>query len=136
MITISPIGADGVRKGCYKRVLADEFSDAPRWSAVVFCPECGRGLSLVNHAIAADGTVTPSIGHPDSYRKADGSLCEWHPHARLADWNNAPPPKPHPSSTCARCGVVSRNLSGWGTDGRYLGIICPACITGMKGGAR
>lgn len=97
-------------------------------SDVVFCPECGRGLSLINHSIAPDGTVTPSISHPESHRKADGSLCSWHPTARLLDRPNLPAPSPMPLSTCARGEAKSRSVDGWGSVGNFTGIVCAKCF--------
>jgi hypothetical protein len=42
------------------------------------CPLCGRGMS-VPHAIAADGTLTPSVVCPYEY-------CTWHEYVRLGGW--------------------------------------------------
>ena len=57
--------------------------DGPRWylfGGVVFvtCGECSFRSSL-DHDIAGDGTVTPSLECP-----ADG--CDWHVNARLEGW--------------------------------------------------
>lgn len=51
---------------------------AERRTASIFCPECKRGAHL-NHDIAADGTVTPSVvcPHPG---------CTWHVMVKLAGW--------------------------------------------------
>lgn len=33
-------------------------------TALVSCPDCGKGVSLSNHRIGTDGTVTPSLVCP------------------------------------------------------------------------
>lgn len=62
--------------------------DRPGWwpletptgrSAVVRCPECGTCATLTGHAIAADGTVTPSLACP-----TEG--CTFHVYAVLEGW--------------------------------------------------
>lgn len=42
------------------------------------CPKCGETGSLMNHAIAADGTVSPSV--ICSYN------CGFHDHIKLLGW--------------------------------------------------
>ena len=48
------------------------------WKVVV---KCGNGhvASLINHAIAQDGTVDPSLDCPEAG-------CPWHFHVQLQDW--------------------------------------------------
>ncbi len=63
--------------------------DAPRgswWRASLSpivvslkCPSCGRSM-CIPHAIAADGTVTPSVICP--YEN-----CGWHVFVRLGGWS-------------------------------------------------
>ena len=48
-------------------------------SAMVACPGCGQLASLSEHAIAADGTVSPSLICP-----YDG--CSFHEWVRLEGW--------------------------------------------------
>jgi hypothetical protein len=47
-------------------------------SARLTCPRCGLDAEL-DHQIAADGTVTPSVECP-----TEG--CGWHEHVKLKDW--------------------------------------------------
>lgn len=49
----------------------------------VCCPACGVHLMLSreNHAIAADGTITPSLVCSNAH---DG--CTWHVYGRLEGW--------------------------------------------------
>ncbi|HYX20684.1 MAG TPA: hypothetical protein VFA98_07545 [Thermoanaerobaculia bacterium] len=55
---------EGKTPGSWHRFVADDFTDKRRWSAIVICPGCSAPLSIYNHAISADGVVTPSIAHP------------------------------------------------------------------------
>ncbi len=57
-----------------------------RQGAVVVCPDCGGGMSVgggnvfgSSHAIAGDGTVTPSVVCPYAG-------CSWHVFVRLEGW--------------------------------------------------
>ena len=113
----------GHGKGHWQRVILGEMSDEPVWSAVLWCPECGKGMSLQRgHTIAADGQVSPSVGHPNGYPP-----CGWHTLPRLVGWEVRPNPPPREWNTCARCQRKSRSIGGWGTDGRVAGIICDTC---------
>lgn len=101
-------------------------ADAYRWTATICCPDCGKFLNLVNHTIAADGQVSPSVGHPDGY-----PACNWHTHPRLIGWEQLaaqPLPPAPPPETCQNCGTVSRVLGGWGTWSGGAGLICADCI--------
>ena len=113
--------------GTWELVFHEDEGDTPSYySAVIWCPECGRPLSLQRgHHIDTEGRITPSVGHPEQYLQEQP--CDWHVSPRLLGWPNLTPPPPREFSTCARCGEHSRSLSGWGTDGRYAGIICTAC---------
>lgn len=59
----------------------------PVGEALVFvevcCPDCGVHLMLSreNHAIAADGTIAPSLVCPNQR-----DACGWHVFARLESW--------------------------------------------------
>jgi len=110
------------KAGTWRRILflaADGF----HWSAVVWCPDCAKPMSLVNHTITPDGKVSPSVGHPESY-----APCPWHTHVTLLGWRDDPiPPAPEPQ-TCQNCGFVSRCVSGWGTWSGGTGIICGDCF--------
>lgn len=44
---------------------------------------CGLCMGLDDHTVAADGTVSPSLHHPDD---AHGG-CGWHVFGRLLDWD-------------------------------------------------
>ena len=103
------------RAGHWTLCVIDQLGDHPRYSALIFCLLCGRALSLINHTIAVDGHVTPSVGHPDAYRRADGSMCPWHPTPRLLDWpTDLPSISPIAKSRCEKCGRESRSIGGWG----------------------
>ena len=59
-------------------------ADGPWWwpfgrSAVVACPT--GHTAMLDHGIAADGTVTPSLVCP-------AELCDWHVMARLEGWSS------------------------------------------------
>lgn len=98
------------------------------WSAIVFCPECNKPLSAVNHNITSDGQVTPSLGHPNSYPP-----CDWHPPSvKLIGWEQWPVPETQ-IYTCARCSVTSHNLGGWGTWSGD-GDICSKCSKELREG--
>ena len=47
-------------------------------SAMLLCPKCGKAAGL-SHAIADDGTVSPSVVCP-----YDG--CDFHEFIRIMDW--------------------------------------------------
>lgn len=53
--------------------------DGARWSATLTCGLCGRPATLVDHEIADDGTVSPSVECPH-----DG--CRWHVFVKLNGW--------------------------------------------------
>ena len=116
--------AKGRGPGQWMRLCMDEYGDHPRWAAILRCADCARPLMLVNHTIAADGQVSPSVGHPENY-----PACSWHPTPRLVGWVAEPDPEPKPIvATCDRCGATTRQLGGWGTWSKGRGLICPACI--------
>ncbi len=54
-----------------------------RYFVEVCCPDCGVHLMLSheNHAIAPDGTVTPSLVCSNTH-----DACAWHVFARLEGW--------------------------------------------------
>ena len=47
-------------------------------TALVCCPGCGKLVSLTDHTIDPDGTVTPSLVCPFK--------CDFHEFVKLADW--------------------------------------------------
>jgi ribosomal protein S27AE len=53
--------------------------------ATIICPKCGEELVLADketgrlHAIAPDGTVTPSVYHKEKH-------CGWHEFIKLPNW--------------------------------------------------
>ncbi len=119
---------EGKGRGHWQRVIIDEFGDSPCWSAIIWCPDCGKVLALQRgHAIAANGQITPSVGHPDSYPP-----CPWHTNPRLVGWKELPVPVRPVLETCEKCGARGRQLAGWGTWCNGRGLICPACIESEK----
>lgn len=114
---------EGSGQGHWQRILVDAYEDAPFWSAIIWCPSCAKPLSLVRHAIADDGQVSPSVGHPDSY-----APCGWHVTPKLLGWEVRPAPTVPVIELCQRCGAKARMLGGWGTWSGGAGLICPACI--------
>lgn len=60
---------------------AGHWSRHPDFPAVptLWCPGCGRGASLYDHAIRPDGSVVPSVVCP-----FDG--CQYHEFVTLQDW--------------------------------------------------
>jgi hypothetical protein len=53
-------------------------------SATVCCLECGGSSTLTVHTIAADGTVTPSLGCP--WQMKGEPACGWHVFVKLEGW--------------------------------------------------
>jgi hypothetical protein len=118
---------EGKGRGHWQRVIIDEFGDSPCWSAIIWCPDCSRILALQRgHAIAADGQITPSVGHPDSY-----APCGWHVNPKLVGWQVLPAPLVRPLNTCVACGFQARHLGGWGTWSGS-GLICPDCVAAKR----
>lgn len=113
--------------GTWVKVLAHtpEPEFKPFWTAVVNCPECGRMLNATLHSIAANGQISPSLGHPDSYPP-----CAWHVNPRLMGWtpNEWPLPETAPLETCERCKKQAHSIGGWGTWSGGRGIICSECV--------
>jgi hypothetical protein len=70
------------------RRTGDDMQRGPWWNglqrlhckrtAMVRCP-CGEYLGLQDHAIADDGTVTPSVVCP---------RCDWHHNLKLEGWKS------------------------------------------------
>ena len=96
------------------------------WSAIVWCPDCGRPLNAVNHSIAPDGQIHPSLGHPTQYPP-----CGWHVHPKLIGWEQLPVPETVPVFVCGRCGVQAHALGGWGTWSGP-GDACAKCIAELR----
>ena len=116
---------EGKGPGTWTRVLFDGYTDHPRYSAMICCPSCKRYLNLVNHTIAPDGQVSPSVGHPKEYPP-----CPYHTYPRLIGWSVIQPPVT-PIYLCALCHTSTRDLSGWSTwQGKD--VICPACLASRK----
>ena len=118
---------DTFAKGTWTRMLfhTAEPEFKAYWSAIICCPECGKYLNLVNHKIAADGQISPSVGHPNSYPP-----CGWHVTPKLLDWlpeewGLLPQ---NEVEICAGCGRQSHSIGGWGTWNKSRGIACPACL--------
>jgi hypothetical protein len=53
-----------------------------RRRVMIWCPKCGM-RSYLDHEIAGDGTVTPSVVCP--WRG-----CDWHVHVKLDKWEPFP----------------------------------------------
>ena len=116
-------------KGTWQRVLfhTSEPEYRPFYSAMICCPECGEYLNLVNHTIASDGQVSPSVGHPKN------TGCPWHTNPRLIGWEQWPLPEIPPIFTCERCGTTAHGLGGWGTWNGGNGDICNKCVKEVRG---
>lgn len=122
----------GKGRGRWQRYLVNapgNPDDGPRhWSALVWCPDCGRVLDARNHTTADSGQVSPSLGHPESYQP-----CGWHVHPLLLGWAPLPEMPPLVALTsCANCSRQTRSLGGWGTWGNP-GVICPGCRVQLYG---
>ena len=113
---------EGKGPGTWQRMLADSYTDHPRYTAMITCPVCNRYLYCYNHTIAADGQITPSVGHPHTYPP-----CTWHTFPKLLGWAPVPAIPIYPLFHCGVCARTTRQLSGWGT---FLGkdVICPECL--------
>lgn len=61
-----------------RRLFHDGTTEPPLRSAHVCCPGCGQTMSLRNHHIASDGTVTPSV--------VCGLDCGFHDMVKLVGW--------------------------------------------------
>jgi DNA-directed RNA polymerase subunit RPC12/RpoP len=57
------------------------YQERTKRTAAMTCPTCGHMFSLLNHSIAADGSVTPSVVCPWS--------CGFHVFVRLNEWSAA-----------------------------------------------
>lgn len=64
-------------KGRWKRLISDG-----KVTACITCPKCGNFGSLAEHAIAADGTVTPSLVCP----WVAETKCDFHDMGTLVGW--------------------------------------------------
>jgi hypothetical protein len=60
-------------KGTYRRLGRYQSSEH---TAIIACADCGEE-SILDHDIAPDGTITPSVECP---------ACKWHVHGRLIGW--------------------------------------------------
>ena len=67
-------------KGHWRPALIQETGQR---TATVSCPTCGNVSSLSGHEIAADGTVTPSLGCP---WKIGDLPCTFHDWIKLDGW--------------------------------------------------
>lgn len=114
----------GKGPGHWMPVIVDEWEDSPRWSAVVWCPDCGKPLSCIRHNIAANGQINPSLGHPVEYPP-----CPWHVSPRLIGWEVLAPlhVRTESKNECERCHRLSRLLGGWGVGWGYK-LVCNNCI--------
>ena len=74
-----PRSRESFRKGTYRIVT----TEAGNRHVLLCCPGCGAG-GFLDHEIAADGTVTPSVVCPSG-------ACDWHQMVRLKEWE---PPIP------------------------------------------
>ena len=115
---------NGKGRGKWQRLLVDEFGDHPRWSAMIRCPDCEERLSLVDHVIADDGQVNPSVGHWKNV------LCGWHVAPRLGGWSPCPPtPAVQPYlGECDQCHTKVRQLGGCGVNAGGYRFLCQTCM--------
>lgn len=85
--------SDALTPGTWKPLLWDG-----RNTARITCPKCGR-TSVLPHAVAADGTVTPSVVCAYSaVVECPHERCDFHDMARLLNWADPPPPAPRERS--------------------------------------
>jgi hypothetical protein len=61
------------------RTVAPAWFVGDGWGLGVVCGDCRRYLTLKGHAVAPDGTVSPSVVCPHAG-------CKWHVHLRLDGW--------------------------------------------------
>ena len=66
-----------------RRTAIDQRGVWEHWRGKVLasCPQCG-GVAVLDHAVAADGTVSPSMECPYAG-------CEFHESVRLVGWEVA-----------------------------------------------
>lgn len=69
-----------IEKGTWRPVDFDG-----RMSAILFCPKCGQSMTILDHHIADDGTVTPSVVGPSI--ACANSRCDFHDFVKLELWN-------------------------------------------------
>jgi hypothetical protein len=114
----------GKSRGQWQRMLVDEYGDAPRWSAMIRCPDCEERLSLLDHKIADDGQVTPSVGHWNN------AGCAWHTSPKLVGWSPCPPtPEVKPYiAECEKCHKKLRQLGGCGVNAGGYRLLCQPCM--------
>jgi len=53
---------------------------------LLYCPSCGLPISLENHSIAADGTVTPSVVEVFGDKAKCGECGTFHESIKLEGW--------------------------------------------------
>lgn len=116
---------EGKGRGHWAYFVVDHFGPAPRLSAMVWCPECGKPITCARHTISDDGQVNPSLGHPTEYPP-----CAWHVNPKLVGWKNTPQPVYPIIAKCDRCGQETRQLSGWTQCN--VGLVCVKCWEEIK----
>jgi hypothetical protein len=73
---------DWDKRGTWHPSIARPKQGPPIVSALLCCPKCAIDGDLGNHAIAPDGTVTPSCVCRD---------CGWHDNVKLIGWDPSAP---------------------------------------------
>ena len=86
----------------YYRVVVNSRPWPHVYTATMTCPNCGTLMSLENHSISADGTVSPSVVEPLNPKTKCPSSCGFHDFVKLEMWDMGLPPaadaaKPSPS---------------------------------------
>ena len=75
-----------------------------RFIANYFCPKCGNEMTLMNHAIADDGTVSPSVVEPKDFMNPYPGKCPrpicgtFHENLKLEGWSEACKAALHPAT--------------------------------------
>lgn len=64
-------------------------------SAILYCPDCGHSMHLMNHEIDAQGVVQPSVVEPEAlFPKCPNDRCgKFHQHVQLAGWSTPAQPE-------------------------------------------
>lgn len=53
-------------------------------AAAIYCPECGRPITLTRHTIDETGRVSPTVQHDPQ-----NNACPWHAEILLEGWQGS-----------------------------------------------